>query len=727
MEGNNNNFLGITGAFIDFPILFTVELGGMDIDSPISALPKTASLTIQKFKALGINTIADLLNYFPNRYEDYSIISPIKDLAKYYTFGMTPLRQDFAGHAKQKVTIVGTVVSMKNVYTRRGFKIQQAVITDDTGSVEVVWFNQQYLMTMIKAGQPISLAGTVKPDKRGYSMNVEEFEILYKGQDHIHTGRLVPVYSEKVGVSNKTIREKMFMLLGLLDNTDASIVPDKSAVSLGLVTSKVAYRAIHFPKDLADEMRAKERLSFDELFVLQLASRIIRNKWHEKKVSSQINLSSEQEKKLDACIKSLPFTLTGAQQRTFDEIKSDLIRSYPMNRLLQGDVGSGKTVIGALAAYLVSLNGYKTLFMAPTEVLALQHYETVQKLFSSHKDLSIAIYTGSNKSSAEELERSNIIIGTHALISSKFHSDSVGLVIVDEQHKFGVAQRQELKSKSARPHLLSMTATPIPRTVSLALYGELDVSIIDELPKGRLEIKSHVVPPAKRSDGYKWIVSEIKKHKTQVFIVCPLIEESESETMKEVKAAKAEFDTLSKGPLKYVSLALLHGRLASKEKEKIMNDFSAGNIDVLVSTPVVEVGVDIPNATIIIIEAAERFGLSQLHQLRGRVGRGDKQSYCFLFTEKTDDAITKRLQFFAKTNSGFELAEFDLKHRGSGDIFGLKQHGMSKLRIASFTDLPMVKKSGGAAAEFIKNNDIKDFPKLFKKVEQFEIEKIAND
>ncbi len=690
----------------------------MDIDSPISSLPKTASLTITKFKTLGINTIADLLNYFPNRYEDYSIITPIKDLPRYYTFD---------AEKKQKVTIVGTVVSMKNVYTRRGFKIQQAVISDDSGSMEVVWFNQQYLVTMIKAGLPISLAGTVKPDKKGYSMNVEEFEILFKGQPHIHTGRLVPIYSEKVGVSNKTIREKMYMLLGLLDNTDASIVPDASAISLGLVTSKEAYRAIHFPKDLSDELRAKERLSFDELFVLQLASRIIRNKWHEQKVSSKIELSKENEKKVDQFISALPFTLTGAQKRSFEEIKTDLLKPYPMNRLLQGDVGSGKTVIGALAAYIVALNGFKTLFMAPTEVLALQHFETIKKLFAPHKKLSIAVYTGSNKSTPEELEKANIIIGTHALISSKFHSGSVGLVIVDEQHKFGVAQRQELKSKSAKPHLLSMTATPIPRTVSLALYGELDVSIIDELPKGRLEIKSHVVPPTKRVDGYKWIVSEIKKHKTQVFIVCPLIEESESETMKEVKAAKAEFDSLSKGPLKELSLALLHGRLSSKEKEKIMNDFSAGKIDVLVSTPVVEVGVDIPNATIIIIEAAERFGLSQLHQLRGRVGRGDKQSYCFLFTEKTDETITKRLHFFAKTNSGFELAEFDLKHRGSGDIFGLKQHGMSKLRIASFTDLPMVKKGGEAATKFLVEHDVAKFPKLFKKVEQFEIEKVAND
>lgn len=690
----------------------------MDIDSHISTLPRTSSLTIQKFKSLEILSIADLLNYFPTRYEDYSLITPIRDLGKYFTL---------EGEKKRKITIVGTVNSMKNLFTRRGFKLQTAEVSDTTGSVEIVWFNQYYLMNLIKAGQKISLSGTVKPDKRGYTLQVEEFEILDGIKESIHTGRLVPIYSEKVGLSNKTIREKMFSVLAELQNTDASIVPDTVATSVDLMGAAAAYRTIHFPLNEEAAQKARARLSFDELFVMQLASRIIRNKWHERKVSKVITLNEGNEKKLNSFIASLPFTLTGAQVRSFEEIKTDILKPYPMNRLLQGDVGSGKTVIGALGAYMVALNGYKTLFMAPTEVLALQHFETIQKLFKKHGDVSTAVYTGSHKSSSEELENASIIVGTHALISSKFQTENVGLIIVDEQHKFGVAQRQELKSKSARPHLLSMTATPIPRTVSLTLYGELDISIIDELPKGRLAIKSHVVPPAKRADGYKWIVEEIKKHKTQVFIVCPLINESESETMKEVKAVKAEFDMLSKGPLKKVSLSLLHGRLSSKEKESVMNEFTAGKTDVLVSTPVVEVGVDIPNATIMIVEAAERFGLSQLHQLRGRVGRGDKQSYCFLFTEKTDETITKRLQFFAKTNNGFELAEYDLKHRGSGDIFGLKQHGLSKLRIASFNDLPMVKLSGQAANYFMKEFEVAKFPKLFKKVEQFEVEKIAND
>ncbi len=690
----------------------------MDIDSSIATLPRTSSLTIQKFKSLEILSIADLLNYFPTRYEDYSLIAPIKDLGKYFTL---------ESEKKQKVTIVGTVDSMKNVFTRRGFKLQTAAISDTTGNVEIVWFNQYYLINLIKAGQKISLSGTVKADKRGYTLQVEEFEILDGIKEPIHTGRLVPIYSEKVGLSNKTIREKIYAVLGELENTDASIVPDSVATSVDLMGASDAYRTIHFPQNEQAAQKARARLSFDELFVMQLAARIIRNKWHEKKVSKEISLDDTSEKKLNSFVSSLPFNLTSAQVRSLNEITSDLLKPYPMNRLLQGDVGSGKTVIGALAAYVIALNGYKTLFMAPTEVLALQHFETIQKLFNKHNDISTAVYTGSHKSSVDELENASIIVGTHALISSKFKTDNVGLIIVDEQHKFGVAQRQELKSKSARPHLLSMTATPIPRTVSLTLYGELDISIIDELPKGRLQIKSHVVPPTKRADGYKWIVQEIKKHKTQVFIVCPLIDESESETMKEVKAVKAEFDMLSKGPLKAVSLSLLHGRLSSKEKELVMNEFAAGKTDVLVSTPVVEVGVDIPNATIMIVEAAERFGLSQLHQLRGRVGRGDKQSYCFLFTEKTDEEILKRLQFFAKTNNGFELAEYDLKHRGSGDIFGLKQHGLSKLRIASFNDLPMVKLSGHAANNFMKEFDVSKFPKLFKKVEQFEIEKIAND
>lgn len=690
----------------------------MDIDSSIATLPRTSSLTIQKFKSLQIISIADLLNYFPTRYEDYSLISPIKELGRYFTID---------GEKKQKVTIVGTVDSMKNVFTRRGFKLQTAAISDNSGTVEIVWFNQYYLINLIKAGQKISLSGTVKPDKRGYSLQVEEFELLDGIKEPIHTGRLVPIYSEKAGLSNKTIREKIHAVLGELQNTDASIVPDSIATSVNLIGASGAYRAIHFPQNLEAAQKARARLSFDELFVMQLAARIIRNKWHDRKASKTIFINDNTQKELDNFISSLPFSLTGAQIRALNEIKSDLVKPHPMNRLLQGDVGSGKTVIGALAAYIVALNGYKTLFMAPTEVLALQHFETIQKLFKKHNKVFIAVYTGSHKSSREELEKASIIVGTHALISSKFQTENVGLIIVDEQHKFGVAQRQELKSKSSSPHLLSMTATPIPRTVSLTLYGELDISIIDKLPKGRLQIKSHVVSPTKREDGYKWIVQEIKKHKTQVFIVCPLIDESESETLKEVKAVKAEFDMLSKGPLKQVTLSLLHGRLNSKEKESVMNEFAVGKSDVLVSTPVVEVGVDIPNATIMIVEAAERFGLSQLHQLRGRVGRGDKQSYCFLFTEKTDEDIIKRLQFFAKTNNGFELAEYDLKQRGSGDIFGLKQHGLSKLRIASFNDLPMVKLSGQAANNFIKDFDVSKYPKLLSKVEQFETDKIAND
>src|SRR3989344_75600 len=689
----------------------------MHLSDKIEALPKTSAITTSRLKSLQIETIEDFINYFPSRYVDYSTIVAISNLKHYFNPADDELK---------KVSVKGTVVSIKNEYTRRGFRLQKAVISDGSGEIEVVWFNQQYLLSIIHTGDMLALSGTVKFDRMGYSINPLEYEVIAGSKQLIHTCTIVPIYSEKVGLSSRTIREKMFSVLPMIEEKISALCPDKLAKKHNLIQADEAYRSIHFPMSFEKLESSRKRLGFDELFVLHLNSQIIRQRWQSAHVIEGFSFDEKDKAQIKKFTASLPFTLTGAQQRAVDDIFSDLAKTYPANRLLQGDVGSGKTIVGALGAYATKLAGFKTLLMAPTEILAFPHYESIRKLFKK-EDISIALYTGSQKASASELEKADMIIGTHALIGSKFKSDRVGLVIIDEQHKFGVAQRMEFKGKAGMPHHLSMTATPIPRTVTLTLYGELDISIIDEFPPGRTLIKSHVVPLAKREACYEWIVTQIKQEKSQVFLVCPLIDESESETLKDVKAAKFEFEKLSKGPFKGLSVGLLHGRLKSKEKESIMNDFSAGKIDILISTPVAEVGVDIPNATIIVIEAAERFGLAQLHQLRGRVGRGEKKSYCYVFTEKVDDTILKRLQFFTKTSEGFALAEFDLKSRGSGDIFGLKQHGLSRLRLASYTDFELSKKARDAASSFLKTDVLEKYPRLYNKITEFENEKVSND
>jgi ATP-dependent DNA helicase RecG len=395
--------------------------------------------------------------------------------------------------------------------------------------------------------------------------------------------------------------------------------------------------------------------------------------------------------------------------------------------------GSGKTVVAALAAYLAYLNGFSTLYMAPTEILAQQHYATIAKIFEKTR-VVVGLQTGSQKAikkakggsaTVQSAKLYDIIIGTHALLTESVQIDKIGLVIIDEQHRFGVKQRAMLKRKGFNPHLLTMTATPIPRTVALTLYGELDLSVIDEMPKGRLPIKTWAVPQVKRADAYEWIKKQMKAQKTQTFIICPLIEESEVETMKSVKAAKMEYEHLKQSVFKDWRVGLIHGKLKPIEKTDAMNKFKNKQYDVLVATSVVEVGIDVPNATIMIIEGADRYGLAQLHQLRGRVGRGDKQSYCILFSDS--EQSNNRLQFFAKTNSGMKLAEFDLKIRGSGDIYGLKQHGYANLKVATFADLDLINQTKRATQDFLTKSDLNDFPKIKDRVVRYGLKEIARD
>ena len=678
----------------------------MLLDTPIESLPATSPVTIHRFKTLSINTYSDLLNYFPFRYEDYSLITPIARIQE-----------------GEIVTVKGMIIQSKNEITRRGFRLQKITIQDESARLTLTWINQPYLIHVLKEGMTVFVAGEVVRFAGKITLQPSEWELTK--DETIHTNRIVPIYSEIRGLSSKTIREKVFHIISHLKNTGEphDQMPDEVIKFNNILLLHQAYMGVHFPESKTHLVASRRRLGFDELLSLHLYSQMTRKEWQQKKATHHFLLDDKKKLLIEKFINSLPFKLTDDQKTSIDEIKHDLLKTHPMNRFLQGDVGSGKTVVAAIAAYISYLNGFQTLIMAPTEILATQHYQTIQKLFKS-LPLKIAIQTGSQKSMKKGAVY-DIIIGTQALLTSSLTFDRVGLVVIDEQHRFGVAQRSLLKEKGKEPHLLTMTATPIPRTLALTLYGDLDLSTITQMPLGRLSIKAFLVPLAKRTAAYAWIEKKVKEEHVQVFIICPLIEESESETLQTVKAAKKEFEHLKNEVFKNLKVSLLHGKLKPREKELIMKEFSEGRTDILVSTSVVEVGIDIPNATIMIIEGAERFGLAQLHQLRGRIGRGSVQSYCYLFSEIQDESKLKRLHFFSATNNGVKLAEYDLGLRGAGNIFGTKQHGYLKLKIASLSDIELMKQAKNAALYILEK-----YPHLFslsemqKHVEEI---KIANN
>lgn len=594
----------------------------------------------------------------------------------------------------------------------------RAVLVDESASVEVVWFNQPYLKQVLFNGKNVIISGKAKFSYGKTSILNSTFEEIRTEQ--IHTGRIIPIYHQTEGISSKWIREKLKPLINDWIKQLHEYMPQEIREKYSMIDYTQAVKEVHFPSGEEELTKAKFRLSFDELFILQLKA--LQKKWYWQNVEKHNQKPIPRDPTLKDFIEDLPFELTGAQKRTLEEILSDLEKPYPMSRLVQGDVGSGKTVVAAAAIFNVFKAGYQSTLMAPTEILAKQHYST---LFTLLQPLGINIQFISGSTTAKQKQALinqlktgtiDLIVGTHAIIQEGIGFKNLGLAVIDEQHRFGVKQRDILKS-NGNPHLLSLSATPIPRTLAMTLYGDQDISIIDEMPKGRQEIITRLVPENKRIDSYRWIENQVLKGR-QAFIICPLIDESDT---LEIKSAIQEYEHLQEHVFPDLEVGLLHGKMKSNEKAAIMEKFNENKINVLVSTSVIEVGIDVPNATIMIIEGADRFGLSQLHQFRGRVGRGEFQSYCFLFPKNYSQDSQTRLGAMVNHSSGFKLAEIDLQLRGPGEIFGVRQSGIPDLKMASLTDSKTISIAREAAQNIINTDPhLNTHPALKEKIASLE-------
>jgi len=653
-------------------------------------LSRVGQVLTKRLKKLGLENNLDLLFYYPNRYEDFSIISKIANL-----------------QLDQTTTVKGKVEIINNRRSwRRRMMITEAVIKDDTEGIKVVWFNQPFISKIIKAGEEIFISGKVSQDQIGLLFKNPIYEKARA--DTTHTARIIPIYPLTEGITQKQIRFLTKQVVQNISNIE-DWLPEKIIKQYKLLALKEALQQIHFPDNWQKLRAAQRRLGFDELFIIQLFN--LKNK--KELAQKKAPIIKFQKKPIINLVDNLPFKLTASQKKCAWQIIKDLEKNKPMNRLLEGDVGSGKTVIAAIAMYNTALNNYQAVLMAPTEILAEQHYQTLTNILG--KD-TVAIVTRNKKSIFHD---SKIIVGTHALIQQKIKFNNLALAIIDEQHRFGVAQRQALQEKSGLtnliPHFLSMTATPIPRTLALTAYGDLDLSIINEMPKGRKKIITRLVPEEKREKAYQFIREKIINSE-QVFVICPLISESDKLG---VKSVEAEYERLKKEIFPDCNIAKLHGKLKPKIKEEIMADFRDKKYHLLVSTSVVEVGVDITNATIIMIEGAERFGLAQLHQFRGRVGRSEKQSYCLLFTNSNAPATIERLESLVKSHDGFKLAEYDLKLRGPGAMYSTEQSGfVSNFKIANLSDHILITEAKEAAKNII--DELKNYPLAQKRLEKFQ-------
>ena len=660
------------------------------LDASITSIKGISSSLATKFGKLGVKTLHQLLYFFPRRHIDYSQRKLISELE-------VGLEQ----------TIVATIWEAAEMTTSNRRRATQAIVGDESGNMKVVWFNQPYLAKKLTPNSQVVISGRVALFRGRKVFESPEWEHL-ESNDLIHTGRMVPVYPLTAGLSPRVVRR---LVKGTLDRWLPKLpdfLPEGVRRGAGLLPLSEAIGQAHYPDNELRKDQARRRLAFDELFLIQLGVLSKKRDWQQEGTGNAFEVDGHC---LEPFFNSLPFTMTTAQKRAFAEIQEDLSKSKPMSRLLQGEVGSGKTVVAAAAMLVAAAGGYQAALMAPTEILAEQHFESICGLLSRASGeagngkpvanyasllphpISVGLLTGGlRESSKQHLQESissgeiNIIIGTHALIQKGVEFPQLGLCVVDEQHRFGVMQRSELRSKGSSPHVLVMSATPIPRTLALTLYGDLDLSVIDELPPGRIEIKTKWLSPRQRQSAYDFVRKQIAGGR-QAFIICPLIEESEAI---DTKAAVTEYERLSQGVFPELRLGLLHGRLSSSEKEEVMRRFRSGALDILVSTPVVEVGVDVPNATVMLIEGADRFGMAQLHQFRGRVGRGEHQSYCLLLAESPSADARQRLSLLERTQDGFALAEEDLKLRGPGEFFGTRQSGLPDLKMAKLSDMELL-------------------------------------
>ncbi len=672
----------------------------MKLDAPIHSVKGVGENVARKFEGLGIETVGDLLEYYPRKYDDYSEVRN--------TVSLKP---------GTNVTILAAIKQIKGRYVRRGMHITEAIASDESGSVRLVWFNQPYRATSIKPHEYYFISGSFELSRQKLAIMNPSMEL--ESAFPINTARIVAIYKETKGLTSSGIRKLLARLRNEIPKLPETL-PKKLVESNGLMSRSEAIMAIHFPNDARQLARAKERLSFEELFAVSLAGLLNKQQFASYSgVPIPFNEAVAQ-----SFVKALGHSLTDAQRKVTWRVYKDLEATRPMNRLIEGDVGSGKTLVAAMAAAMAVHAGYQVALMAPTEILAGQHAKTMHDYLDpiGFSD-TIALLIGSMKEPQKKTARkciagglARLIIGTHALIADKVDMHKLGLVIIDEQHRFGVEQRERLLKKAGRmPHVLTLTATPIPRTLALTLYGELDISIIDELPPGRAPIKTKIVSPNSRGPMYSHVREQLKNGR-QAFVVCPLI--SQSQTAKQL-SAEVVFEDLSKKVFPEFRVGLLHGKQKSTIKEKIMQDFVDGALDVLVSTTVIEVGVDVPNATIMLIEGAERFGLAQVHQLRGRVGRGIHGGTCFLVMSDSQ-APPARIKALETIQDGFKLAELDLEIRGPGAIYGRAQHGQLDLQIANLTDAKLISRVRGAAKQWVeKEVQVDAYPELKKQVDQY--------
>lgn len=745
----------------------------LKLETPISKISFITPRFLKSLEKLGLRTVGDLVFHFPSRYEDFSQTYKIADL-----------------EPGQQATIQGLI---KNVDLRRSWRrrmtIVEAVIEDESGSIKAVWFNQPYLKNILRPGRMMNFSGKVSISDNEIYLSHPDYELTQSRSqvETRHTGRLVPIYPETRGLTSRGLR---YVVQPVLKNLDLiqEFIPEEVLVEQKLPGINEALQKIHFPNEVDEVQKIKNRFAFQDLFLLQLFNFQQKLKLAYEQ-SPIISTDIEYIKKI---LNVLPFLLTASQKKSLWEIIKDLERGRPMNRLLQGDVGSGKTIVAAVAALLTARSGFQSAFMAPTEVLANQHFRTIKKLFEDiharhpEEDLpTLGIITSGTsrmsfadgltseltKAAAQKKVKNGeirVVIGTHSLIQKSVAFHNLGLTIIDEQHRFGVRQRAHLmnrepsdpsrgdrkndkgkasarRTKSLIPHFLSMSATPIPRTLMLTIFGDLDISIIDELPLGRKLIKTKIVSPEERPGAYGLIRREVAAGR-QAFVICPRIEPTTNNPEQttynkknekwggilalEVKTVKEEHEKLSKEIFPDLKVAMLHGKMPSgggsasgvkTTKESVMNDFKDGKFDILVSTSVIEVGVDVPNATIMIIEGAERFGLAQLYQFRGRVGRGEHQSYCFLFTESNSRATGERLKAIIGAKNGFELAEKDLKLRGPGEFLGTGQAGLPDLAMRGLQDFGLIKSSREAALKIIQSDqNLRRHPILAEKLAEFQ-------